>query len=71
MPLVGRQVEPVDDFDRGARVHRAFFRIERRVGGEQDALRPEKAQAALGRLPGAEQRGIGIEKPKIIDRPLL
>ena len=33
--------------------------------------RPEETEPALGRLPGAEERRVGVEHPEVVDRPLL
>src|SRR6266536_4983491 len=59
--------QPIDDGDCLADVHRALFRIERRVGSEQHAVRAEELQAARGRVVRAEERRVGVEHLEIVE----
>src|SRR2546422_297727 len=46
----------------------ALLRIERHVGAEEHVICAEEGQAGLHRVPGAEQRRVAVEHPKIVDR---
>ena len=57
--------------DRLADVHRAAFRIERRVRREHHLIDAEELQSALGRCAAAEDGRVGPEHLEIVVRPLL
>src|SRR5208282_4305833 len=71
VPLRRRDIEPVNDLDGGAGVHRAALRIERRIRSEEHPFGPEELESAPGCLHGAKERRVGIEEMKVVDRPAL
>src|SRR5271169_5800680 len=71
MPLRRRDIEPVDDLDGGAGVHRAPLRIERRIRSEEHPFGPEELEPAPGCLHGAKERRVGVEEVKVVDWPAL
>src|SRR6516165_6761425 len=65
-------IERIQDLQRHAWIHRPAFGIERAVGGEHDLLQREELQAAFGRGPAAEYRGVDVEVLlEVVERALL
>src|ERR1700736_5241500 len=66
------EVERVENLQRLADIARAFFRIERAVGGEHHLVERKEREPAHGRRMRAEYRGVAIEVLlEIIERPFL
>ena len=60
-PIRFRQVGFLNAANRFANVHRAIFRIERRVGGELDVFGAVEIERTLNRGFRAEGGGIGVK----------
>src|SRR6185369_16759828 len=64
------KLQRLDHPDRLAHVHRALLRIERRVRGEHGPVGAEELEAADGGRARAEDCGIRVELPEVVERPL-
>src|SRR5450631_3495806 len=61
--LVGlRHVDALEDPQCFAGVHRAFFRIERAIGGKHDLVEVVEGEPRMGRRHAAEHRGVSVER---------
>src|SRR2546426_865976 len=49
---------------------RTLLGIEGHVGPEEDVVGPEERQPGLHRVPGAEEGGVAVEHPEVVDRAL-
>ena len=69
--FVVADLERIDNADRFTDIHGPLFRIERRIGGKQHAVDPEKIEPALGSRERTKQRRVGVEKLESLERPSL
>src|SRR3989442_1817467 len=56
--------------DRVADEPRPLLGIEGHVGPEEDVVRAEERQPGLHRVPRAEEGGVAVEHPEVVDRTL-